>query len=138
MLDGIDELFKAYISPENLAMIPTLMVIGALIKNYSRIKNNKIPTILSIIGILTSLLFSVADRAPENIYQQIKIVIVSIGQGYFTALVAVGFHQHLKTSKVFKTLGQFDPVRRPVKRIESDKKSIISDVIDKLTDREEV
>lgn len=60
-----------YITDSNLILIPTLYVIGYIVKNIDGIKDKYIPIILLIVGILSSI--GLNGISVENIIQGILI-----------------------------------------------------------------
>lgn len=107
IVDGIVELIKSYISMENICMIPFLILLGRQLKKSKRVDDTLIPDLLIFTGIAFALVFGLSSNTPINILQWVILFATSIGQGYFTALVAVGVHQQLKQRKAFKMLSSF-------------------------------
>lgn len=101
-------LISTYFSPEFVFSIPFLILIGRGIKKSKRIDDSLIPAILTVSGILTSAIITLASNAPDTIFQWLTFGITCLGQGWLAGLSAVGAHQLFKQSKMFKQFSDFD------------------------------
>lgn len=110
IVDGIVELIKSYINFENIVMIPFLMLVGTKLKKSVKISDNLIPDVLVCLGIAGACVISLSANIPANAFQWIVLIMVAIGQGYFTGLAAVGVHQQLKQRGALKQLSSFDGI----------------------------
>lgn len=101
-------LISTYFSPEFVFSVPFLILIGRAIKKSKRIDDSLIPAILTVSGVLTSAIITLASNTPETIFQWLTFFITCLGQGWLAGLSAVGAHQLFKQSKMFKQFSDFD------------------------------
>lgn len=107
-MEEMMSLISTYFSPEFVFSIPFLILIGRGIKKSKRIDDSLIPAILTISGIFTSAVITLASNTPETIFQWLTFGITCLGQGWLAGLSAVGAHQLFKQSKMFKQFSDFD------------------------------
>lgn len=101
-------LISTYFSPEFVFSVPFLILVGRAIKKSKRIDDSLIPAILTVSGILTSAIITLASNTPETIFQWLTFFITCLGQGWLAGLSAVGAHQLFKQSKMFRQFSDFD------------------------------
>lgn len=88
-----------FINRDLIILIPTLMVIGFLIKQANFINPNLIPLLLGFFGISLSAIFYFY-QTPIFIFSQIFYgLFFSFTQGAISAGMAVYFHQLVKQAK---------------------------------------
>lgn len=85
--------YTEFIKPELSALIPALYVLGNMIKNTEKIKDNYIPVILGGVGLVLSCLyvFLTEGVTPSG-------VITAVTQGILCAAVTVYSNQLYKQS----------------------------------------
>ena len=89
------EMFKEFIKPELLILIPVLNLVGYAIKN-SPVKDWKIPYILGLCGVLLSAFYLVATSPIPDMGQMFWVVFSAVTQGVLCAGVSVYFNQLAK------------------------------------------
>ena len=88
-----------HIYPELLFIMPFLNVLGWWIKHKTKIKNNNIPAILSVVSFVLCFMYIYSTSA-----KSIGICLCeSVVQGVFLAATAVYANQLLKTNKSDET-----------------------------------
>lgn len=92
------EIFKEFIKPELLILIPVLYLIGVGIKK-SEFKDKFIPLILGIIAILLSGLYTFATSDINSGKKIALALFTAITQGILTAGASVYFNQLYKQSQ---------------------------------------
>ena len=97
------ELIKEFIEPELLILIPVLYALGAGLKKPKKIKDNFIPTILGVAGVILAGIWCFAN-AELSTYQQVATCLfVAITQGVLSAAGSVYVNQIVKqTSTMLK------------------------------------
>ena len=83
--------FTEYIKPELLVLVAVLYIIGLMLKGTQKIKDNYIPVILGVLGILLSALYVIATEGLSLIG-----AFTGITQGILVAGVAVYVNQLIK------------------------------------------
>ncbi len=87
------ELYKEFIKPEILILIPVLYLIGVMIKSTTLIKDKYIPLVLGIVGIVLVTVYILATEGAENIYMA---VFTAVTQGILCAGASVYVNQLVK------------------------------------------
>lgn len=87
------EIYKEFIKPEILILIPVLYLIGAMIKNTNLIKDKYIPLTLGIVGIVLVTVYILASEGTQNIYMA---VFTAVTQGILCAGASVYANQLVK------------------------------------------
>lgn len=87
------ELYKEFIKPEILILIPVLYLIGVMIKSTTLIKDKYIPLVLGIVGIVLVTVYIMATEGAENIYMA---VFTAVTQGILCAGASVYVNQLVK------------------------------------------
>ena len=90
------ELYKEFIKPEILILIPVLYLIGMMIKGTTLIKDKYIPLVLGIVGIILAVIWMLATEGAENIYMAI---FTAITQGILCAGASVYANQLVKQGR---------------------------------------
>ena len=89
----IIDIFKEYVYPELLVLIPVLLIVGKMMKTSETILDKNIPWTLGIIGIALSTLYVISNITEVTISTVTSAVFVSIVQGILVAGGAVYFNQ---------------------------------------------
>lgn len=86
--------YTNYVSPEILVLIPVLCGVGKVLKDTEKIQDNRIPLILTVIGIFLTALYVMGTNgiSPVSIF-------TSVVQGILVAAVSVYGNQIFKQSK---------------------------------------
>lgn len=85
--------FNDYVLPELLILVPVLYGLGAVIKNTEKIKDNYIPALLTLCGVVLSCLYVIGTQGISA-----EAVFTSIVQGILVAAAAVYANQLIKQS----------------------------------------
>lgn len=85
--------FNDYVQPELLVLIPVLYALGSIIKNTEKIKDNYIPALLAVFGIVLSCLYVMATDGITA-----TSIFTAIVQGVLVAAAAVYANQLIKQS----------------------------------------
>jgi len=85
--------FYDYIKPELLILVPVLFIIGEIVKNTKKVKDNYIPAILGISGVALAFLYVTATEGLALIG-----AFTAITQGVLVAGAAVYADQLIKQS----------------------------------------
>lgn len=85
--------FNNYVEPELLILIPVLYGIGAILKRTEKIKDNYIPAILAVIGMILSCLHVLGTDGINAVS-----IFTAIVQGVLVAAGAVYANQLIKQS----------------------------------------
>lgn len=83
--------FNTYVLPELLVLIPVLYGLGAILKNTEKIKDNYIPLILTLVGIVLSCLYVLGTQGVNPVS-----IFTSLVQGVLVAAAAVYGNQLIK------------------------------------------
>ena len=94
----MEEILKEFVKPELLILIPVLYIIGVGLKN-SKFKDNFIPVILGIVGILLSTIYVFATGEISGIKEVLMGIFISLTQGILVAGCSVYFNQIYKQLK---------------------------------------
>lgn len=94
----MEEILKEFVKPELLILIPVLYIIGAGLKK-SKFKDNFIPVILGITGIVLSVIYIFATTDISGTKDILMGIFISITQGILVAGCSVYFNQIYKQSK---------------------------------------
>lgn len=86
---------KEFIKPELVILVPVLYLIGMLLKNTKLIKDNYIPLILGIIGVILASVYSIATSTSSicSLKCLLMSIFVGITQGILTAGMSVYANQ---------------------------------------------
>lgn len=87
--------FSNYVSPELLVLIPVLYGLGSVIKKTEDVKDNYIPVILTVVGVILSCLY-VFGTEGFNLVS----LFTSLAQGILVAAGAVYGNQLIKQSSM--------------------------------------
>lgn len=87
---------KNYIKPELLVLVVVLYFVGMAIKNGKNIKDNYIPYILGVIGIVLSALWVLATCTLTNYQDVLLAIFTAIVQGVLVAGASVYANQLVK------------------------------------------
>ena len=94
----IFEVFKEFIKPELLILIPVLYLIGIGIKK-SEVKDKFIPLLLGTVAVILSGLYVFATSEITGAKEIAMAIFVALTQGILTAGSSVYFDQLYKQSK---------------------------------------
>ena len=94
----MEEILKEFVKPELLILIPVLYLIGAGLKN-SKFKDNFIPVILGVVGILLSTIYVFATGEISGSKDVLMGIFISLTQGILVAGCSVYFNQIYKQLK---------------------------------------
>lgn len=86
--------FKEFVRPELLILVPVLYLIGFSMKQSKMCKDEKIPIILMVVGIILSTLY-IASKEPYSL----DMVFVGVTQGVLVAGASVLGNQIYKQSQ---------------------------------------
>lgn len=84
-----------FIRPELLTLIPLLYLIGVMLKQAAFVRDNFIPLILGIVGILLAICYVCGDTATFSL----TAIATAVTQGIFCAGAAVYGNQVFKQIK---------------------------------------
>lgn len=91
----INEMIK-YIKPELLILIPVIYFIGVALKNSEAVKNNLIPLILGVVGVVLSILYILGTSDLKSIQDIMKGLFSGVTQGIMCAGSSVYMNQIIK------------------------------------------
>ena len=94
----MEEILKEFVKPELLILIPVLYIIGVGLKN-SKFKDNFIPVILGVVGILLSTIYVFATSEISGSKDVLMGIFISLTQGVLVAGCSVYFNQIYKQLK---------------------------------------
>ena len=94
----MEEILKEFVKPELLILIPVLYIIGVGLKN-SKFKDNFIPVILGVVGILLSTIYVFATSEISGSKDVLMGIFISLTQGILVAGCSVYFNQIYKQLK---------------------------------------
>lgn len=94
----MEEILKEFVKPELLILIPVLYIIGVGLKN-SKFKDNFIPVILGVVGILLSTIYVFATSEISGSKDILMGIFISLTQGVLVAGCSVYFNQIYKQLK---------------------------------------
>ena len=94
----IFEVFKEFIKPELLILIPVLYLIGIGVKK-SEVKDKFIPLLLGTVAVILSGLYVFATSEITGAKEIIMAIFVALTQGILTAGARVYFNQLYKQSQ---------------------------------------
>ena len=94
----MEEILKEFVKPELLILIPVLYLIGAGLKN-SIFKDNLIPIVLGITGIVLSMIYVFATSTIAVKQDILMAIFISLTQGILVAGCSVYFNQIYKQLK---------------------------------------
>ena len=86
--------FTEFIKPELLVLVPALYGLGMVLKNTEKIKDNYIPSILTVVSILLTCLYVIGTEGVTPLS-----VFTSIVQGLICVSVAVYSNQLVRQAK---------------------------------------
>jgi fatty acid desaturase len=87
------ENLKEYLKPELLSIVPVLYLCGMWMKQSTRIKDEKIPVLLGLIGILLSSIYTLSVTPLTDYRDVLSALFVSVTQGILCAGASVYWHQ---------------------------------------------
>lgn len=111
MLDSAFEILQGYISPDILWMIPSLMIVGRLMKKSCAVYDEMIPRVLFAMGAFLCLIRGFDQTPPENLTQKVLLIVSCAGQGFLVGAVAVGLNQFFKQEGKYKLLKSWDGLK---------------------------
>lgn len=85
-----------FIKPELLILIPVLYFIGMAVKQSTIIKDNHIPVMLGLIGIILSLVWVLGTTQAATMQENLTAMFTAITQGVLCAGCSVYFNQIIK------------------------------------------
>ena len=94
----MEEILKEFVKPELLILIPVLYLIGVGLKN-SKFKDNLIPIVLGIFGIILSTIYVFATGEISGSKDILMGIFISLTQGILVAGCSVYFNQIYKQLK---------------------------------------
>lgn len=94
----MEEILKEFVKPELLILIPVLYIIGVGLKN-SKFKDNFIPVMLGVVGILLSTIYVFATSEISGSKDVLMGIFISLTQGILVAGCSVYFNQIYKQLK---------------------------------------
>ena len=94
----MEEILKEFVKPELLILIPVLYLIGTGLKN-SKFKDNLIPIVLGIFGIILSMIYVFATSEISGSKDVLMGIFISLTQGILVAGCSVYFNQIYKQLK---------------------------------------
>lgn len=90
------ENFMEFIKPELLVLVPVLCALGAGLKHAKVCKNNKIPLVLGLVGVVLAGIWVVATSVTGNWQNGMLAVFTAVVQGVLCAAAAVYGNQIIK------------------------------------------
>lgn len=93
------EMIKDFIQPELLILIPVLYAIGVAIKRSEKIKDNYIPSILGVTGIILAGLWCMSSTPLSDGQTIVACIFAAITQGILCASGSVFVNQIIKQTK---------------------------------------
>lgn len=82
-----------YIKPELLVLVPVLVILGGTMKKSEKIKDEVIPAVLGMVGMVLTAMWLLGNTVPENPQEWIMVAFTAIVQGLLVAGMAVYGHQ---------------------------------------------
>lgn len=95
----IANVLKEYIKPELLVVAIVLYFVGMAIKNTELIKDEYIPLILGVLGMIISAIYVVATSTITGYQEVLMAIFTSIVQGILVAGASVYVNQLIKQSE---------------------------------------
>ena len=93
---------KEMIKPELIVLIPVLYFVGMGIRQTNKIKNEYIPVILGVIGVIISAIWVFANMDGTSGKEIATAIFAAITQGILTAGASVYINQLIKQQKYIK------------------------------------
>jgi len=90
------EVFIQYIKPELIVVAIILYCIGIALKNSKLVKDEYIPFILGIVGIVFAMLYVFATSPVTSGQEVLSAIFVSLTQGILCAAASVYINQIIK------------------------------------------
>jgi len=87
------EVFKEFIKPEMLILIPVLYAIGTFLKSTLLIKDKFIPLFLGVLGIILAVVWVLATESMATMQDGLMAAFVAITQGILCAGASVYINQ---------------------------------------------
>lgn len=91
-----------FIKPELLILIPVLYFIGMAVKQSTIIKDNHIPVMLGLIGIVLSLVWVLGTTQTTTMQTSLVATFTAITQGVLCAGCSVYFNQIIKQANKYE------------------------------------
>ena len=101
----MEEIFSQMIQPELLAMVPALCFLGVLLKRSDTVKDERIPRILGIAGILIAAIWVFGQNTPRGFSEIMNAVFTSLVQGLLCAGASVYLHQLVHQRRKLQSQG---------------------------------
>ena len=96
--ENMYELFKEFIKPELLVLVPVLYIVGIFIKR-SAMPDYKIPIVLGVIGVFLAMLWLFATCDIHGLKCILLAIFTGITQGVLVAGASVYINQIAKQTK---------------------------------------
>lgn len=90
------DVMKEFIKPELMVLIPVLYFIGVAVRRSDKIRNEDIPALMGIVGILIALLYVIATCEVYTVQGVLMAAFTAITQGVLVAGASVYADQLLK------------------------------------------
>lgn len=101
---------KDFIKPELIILIPVLYFVGVGIRSSKKIKNEYIPVLLGLIGVVLALIYVLATCELAN-YQNILLALfTALTQGVLVAGASVFINQIIKQKQYLKDTEYYEEV----------------------------
>lgn len=88
-----------YVKPELIVVAIALYIVGAGLKKTQTVKDNYIPYILGVVGIVLSAIWVMANSPLESTQEILMAIFTSIVQGILVAGVSTYVNQLIKQAK---------------------------------------
>lgn len=88
-----------YVKPELIVVAIALYIVGAGLKKTQTVKDNYIPYILGVVGIVLSAIWVMANSPLGNTQDVLTAIFTSIVQGILVAGVSTYVNQLIKQAK---------------------------------------
>lgn len=95
----ITQVIQNYVKPELLVVAVVLYFIGMGIKNTEKIKDNYIPILLGVLGVIISAIYIVATSVFNGYQSVLMAIFTAIVQGIMVAGLSVYANQIIKQSQ---------------------------------------
>lgn len=98
-MENINEFLQyilEFIKPELLILIPVIYMIGHAMKKSNKIKDNSIPAILGLVGVLMALLTVLSTSTIAGYKDFLAAIFAAVTQGILCAGTSVYINQFLK------------------------------------------
>lgn len=101
---------KDFIKPELIVLIPVLYFVGVGIRSSKKIKNEYIPALLGVAGVVLAMIYVIATCDVKN-YQTVLLgVFTALTQGVLVAGASVFVNQLIKQKKYLNKVESYEEV----------------------------